>query len=91
MKNHPGVKATCKLTLRFMNILLFINGRFISTHKHTHTHTQLLSAKLGVVTGQHLAQVCRDRYPRLAKFTLWIAMELAIIGSDIQVCEGGIL
>ena len=46
---------------------------------------QLLSAKLGVVTGQHLAQVCRDQYPRIPRYLLWIAMELAIIGSDIQV------
>ena len=44
-----------------------------------------LSAKLGVVTGQHLAQVCRDQYPRIPRYVLWIAMELAIIGSDIQV------
>ena len=48
-------------------------------------HTQLLSAKLGVVTGQHLAQVCRERYPKPARITLWLSMELAIIGSDIQV------
>lgn len=49
------------------------------------SYHQLLSAKLGVVTGQHLAQVCRDQYPRLPRYLLWIAMELAIIGSDIQV------
>ena len=48
---------------------------------------QLLSAKLGVVTGQHLAQVCRDQYPRIPRYMLWIAMELAIIGSDIQVLK----
>lgn len=52
---------------------------------------QLLSAKLGVVTGQHLAQVCRDRYPRVPRYLLWIAMELAIIGSDIQEVIGSAL
>jgi natural resistance-associated macrophage protein len=56
----------------------------IVCHNNTSSH-QLLSAKLGVVTGQHLAQVCRDQYPRVPRYLLWIAMELAIIGSDIQV------
>ena len=46
---------------------------------------QLLSAKLGVVTGRHLAQVCHDEYPLVPRIFLWLAMELAIIGSDIQV------
>lgn len=46
---------------------------------------QLLAAKLGVVTGQHLAQVCRKEYALLPRLGLWIAMELAIIGADIQV------
>ena len=48
--------------------------------------TQLLSAKLGVVTGKHLAEVCRDRYSFVPRIFLWLSMELAIIGSDIQVC-----
>ncbi|XP_064387792.1 natural resistance-associated macrophage protein 2-like [Halichondria panicea] len=52
---------------------------------------QLLSAKLGVVTGQHLAQVCRERYPKPARITLWLSMELAIIGSDIQEVIGSAL
>jgi len=46
---------------------------------------QLLSAKLGVVTGRHLAEVCHDEYPLVPRIFLWLAMELAIIGSDIQV------
>ena len=47
--------------------------------------SQLLSAKLGVVTGKHLAEVCHDEYPLVPRIFLWLAMELAIIGSDIQV------
>ena len=46
---------------------------------------QLLAAKLGVVTGQHLAQVCRKKYSLVPRLILWLSMELAIIGSDIQV------
>ena len=46
---------------------------------------QLLAVRLGVVTGKHLAQVCKDEYPLVPRIVLWLAMELAIIGSDIQV------
>ena len=46
---------------------------------------KLLAARLGVVTGQHLASLCKEEYPFIPRIILWIAMELAIIGSDIQV------
>eukprot|EP01100_Stratorugosa_tubuloviscum_P015667 TRINITY_DN919_c0_g1_i1.p1 TRINITY_DN919_c0_g1~~TRINITY_DN919_c0_g1_i1.p1 ORF type:complete len:522 (-),score=238.16 TRINITY_DN919_c0_g1_i1:47-1612(-) len=49
---------------------------------------QLLSAKLGVVTGHHLAEICREEYPRPASLTLWIMTEIAIIGADIQEVIG---
>ena len=45
----------------------------------------MLAARLGVVTGKHLAEICKDEYPFIPRIVLWIAMELAIIGSDIQV------
>lgn len=46
---------------------------------------QLLAVRLAVATGKHLAEVCKDEYPLVPRLMLWIAMELAIIGSDIQV------
>eukprot|EP01084_Bolivina_argentea_P292634 503116_1 len=49
---------------------------------------QGLSARLGVVTGKHLAVICREGYPRVVYIVLWIMMELAIIGSDIQEVLG---
>lgn len=49
---------------------------------------QLLSARLGVATGRHLAELCRDEYPRWARLLLWIMAELALIGSDIQEVIG---
>lgn len=52
---------------------------------------QLLSAKLGVVTGKHLAEVCHDEYPFVPRIVLWLCMELAIIGSDIQEVIGSAL
>src|SRR5205085_8260020 len=39
---------------------------------------QVLSARLGVVTGKDLAQACRDYYPRWTRWPNWLACELAI-------------
>ena len=49
---------------------------------------QTLSARLGVVTGRHLAQICRYEYGKCISLILWIMTELAIIGSDIQEVVG---
>lgn len=49
---------------------------------------QALAARLGVVTGTHLADVCRTHYDRPAALLLWFMMEIAIIGSDIQEVLG---
>lgn len=49
---------------------------------------QLLSARLGVATGRHLAELCREEYPTWAGFLLWIMAEVALIGSDIQEVIG---
>ncbi|KAL2906403.1 Metal transporter Nramp4 [Bienertia sinuspersici] len=49
---------------------------------------QLLSARLGVVTGRHLAELCRDEYPNWARYLLWVMAEMALIGSDIQEVIG---
>lgn len=49
---------------------------------------QLLSARLGVATGRHLAELCREEYPRWARLILWVMAELALIGADIQEVIG---
>ncbi|KAG6422069.1 hypothetical protein SASPL_118632 [Salvia splendens] len=49
---------------------------------------QLLSARLGVATGQHLAELCRDEYPDWARIVLWFMAEVALIGADIQEVIG---
>jgi len=41
---------------------------------------QRLSARLGVVTGMHLAEVCYTMYPKAARIPLWFMVEIAIIG-----------
>ncbi|XP_043233069.1 natural resistance-associated macrophage protein 2-like isoform X1 [Amphibalanus amphitrite] len=49
---------------------------------------QRLAARLGVVSGMHLAEVCHRQYPKPARLVLWIMIEVAIIGSDMQEVIG---
>ncbi|XP_056130028.1 natural resistance-associated macrophage protein 2-like isoform X2 [Lampris incognitus] len=49
---------------------------------------QRLAARLGVVTGMHLAEVCNRQYHTVPRIILWLMMELAIIGSDMQEVIG---
>merc|ERR1711871_1236604 len=49
---------------------------------------QILSARLGAVTGSHLAVVAHHQYPPKQRLLLWLMMEIAIVGSDIQEVIG---
>ncbi|XP_043667661.1 protein Malvolio isoform X1 [Vespula pensylvanica] len=49
---------------------------------------QRLSARLGVVTGLHLAEMCYRQYKKVPRLVLWIMIEIAIIGSDMQEVIG---
>ncbi|CAL9705047.1 unnamed protein product [Knipowitschia caucasica] len=49
---------------------------------------QRLAARLGVVTGMHLAEVCNRQYSTVPRIILWFMVELAIIGSDMQEVIG---
>ncbi|XP_022723909.1 metal transporter Nramp1 isoform X2 [Durio zibethinus] len=49
---------------------------------------QSLAAKLGVVTGKHLAEHCRAEYPRGPNFILWVLAEIAIVACDIPEVIG---
>ncbi|KAJ2655996.1 hypothetical protein IWW48_005237 [Coemansia sp. RSA 1200] len=49
---------------------------------------QSLAARLGVITGRHLAQHIRMQYPRPFATVFWLLAELAIIGADIQEVVG---
>nr|CAB3456236.1 unnamed protein product [Digitaria exilis] len=44
---------------------------------------QSLSANLGVVTGCHLAELCKTEYPTWVRICLWLLAELAVIAADI--------
>ncbi|KAL9254907.1 Metal transporter Nramp4-like protein [Drosera capensis] len=49
---------------------------------------QVLSARLGVVSGRNLAELCREEYPRWARLVLWAMAEVALVGADIQEVIG---
>ncbi len=50
---------------------------------------QALSAKLGIVTGHNLAELCRDRLPRPLVLGMWIASEIAAMATDLAEFLGG--
>jgi manganese transport protein len=52
---------------------------------------QSMSAKLGIVTGRNLAQLCRQEFPRPVVIVMWIASEIAAIATDLAEFLGGAL
>jgi manganese transport protein len=50
---------------------------------------QALSAKLGIVTGRNLAEVCREEWPRPLVFIMWIVSEIAAMATDLAEFLGG--
>jgi len=49
---------------------------------------QVLSARLGVVTGKDLAQACRDYYPSWTRVPNWLCCEAAIAACDLAELLG---
>src|SRR5579863_4285433 len=49
---------------------------------------QVISARLGVVTGKDLAQCCRDWYPAWTRWPNWLFCELAIGACDLAEVLG---
>ncbi|GAA5816213.1 hypothetical protein MFLAVUS_009739 [Mucor flavus] len=49
---------------------------------------QLLSARLGTITGKHLAQLIRQSYTTRLTIVLWAFAQIAIIGADILEIVG---
>jgi manganese transport protein len=50
---------------------------------------QSLSARLGIVTGRNLAELCRDRLPRPLVYVMWVVSELAAMATDLAEFLGG--
>jgi manganese transport protein len=49
---------------------------------------QALCARLGIATGRDLAQACRDAFPRLVSWPLWVLAEIAICATDLAEVIG---
>jgi len=50
---------------------------------------QALSAKLGIVTGRNLAEMCREQFPRPVAIAMWIVSEIAAMATDLAEFLGG--
>lgn len=50
---------------------------------------QALSAKLGIVTGRNLAELCRERFPRPLVWAMWGVSEIAAMATDLAEFLGG--
>ncbi|WP_158819037.1 Nramp family divalent metal transporter [Methylocapsa sp. S129] len=50
---------------------------------------QALSAKLGIVTGRNLAELCREHFPKPVVYALWIVSEVAAMATDLAEFLGG--
>ncbi len=50
---------------------------------------QALSAKLGIVTGRNLAEMCREQFPRPVVWAMWVISEIAAMATDLAEFLGG--
>ncbi len=50
---------------------------------------QALSAKLGIVTGRNLAEMCRDEFSKPAAMAMWVVSEIAAMATDLAEFLGG--
>jgi manganese transport protein len=50
---------------------------------------QALSAKLGIVTGRNLAEICRDQFPAPVAWAMWAVSEIAAMATDLAEFLGG--
>ena len=50
---------------------------------------QALSAKLGIVTGRILAELCREHFPNPVVWAMWVVSEVAAMATDLAEFLGG--
>jgi len=49
---------------------------------------QALCARIGIATGRDLAQLCRERFPKVVSYPLWLFAEAAICATDLAELIG---
>ena len=52
---------------------------------------QALSAKLGIVTGRNLAELCREQFPKPVAIAMWVISEIAAMATDLAEFLGAAL
>lgn len=50
---------------------------------------QALSAKLGIVTGHNLAEMCRNEFSPPVRYGMWVVSEIAAMATDLAEFLGG--
>jgi manganese transport protein len=50
---------------------------------------QALSAKLGIVTGRNLAELCREQFSKPVVLAMWVVSEIAAMATDLAEFLGG--
>jgi len=50
---------------------------------------QALSAKLGIVTGRNLAELCREQFSKPVVLAMWVVSEVAAMATDLAEFLGG--
>jgi manganese transport protein len=50
---------------------------------------QALSAKLGIVTGRNLAELCREQFSHPVVLAMWVVSEIAAMATDLAEFLGG--
>jgi len=50
---------------------------------------QALAAKLGIVTGHNLAEMCRKHFPKPVALAMWVVSEIAAMATDLAEFLGG--
>jgi manganese transport protein len=50
---------------------------------------QALAAKLGIVTGKNLPELCRQHFPRRIVWFIWVVSEIAAMATDLAEFLGG--
>src|SRR6266513_1236899 len=50
---------------------------------------QALSAKLGIVTGRNLSELCREQFPLRLVWAMWVVSEIAAMATDLAEFLGG--
>ncbi|MEX3983849.1 Nramp family divalent metal transporter [Paraburkholderia sp. EG287A] len=49
---------------------------------------QAMAAKIGIVTGRNLAELCRDEFPKPVVIAMWLGSEVAAVATDLAEFMG---